>query len=422
MFDVIIIGAGISGSSFAKKISKHAKALLIEARDGIDIRTNVFPEHNRLFLNENEINLEDRELFPCDHIKTLYFDKNDKGYINSEDFGEPLGKIVYTDRLIKKLLRIYEDNGGIVHFNEKVTKVTRFPDKIEVSTDKNETYSAKVLVLATGSRAFELQKSLGFEIPDSYLGIYTHLYGSEDQIKQNFDFDYMFHINPNISKDGPFFFNVGKDRVLTGFLGQKKETEAEIVEKLDRILKNYPYIQPNLKNLKWDKSSFITGKISKHPISKFSKDRTLILGEAAGLVTAFFYEGILSGLVSAETAANTLSPLFEKESAFNETELRTYDQGLRRTILDNYYKNGAACEYIFYDENPSIIRTIWEAYIKLIKENRKLRKQIWEAYRIPIEKYDTNRDRWAGEQLYKALPTLSKLTLTPKFLKALMRF
>ncbi len=422
MFDVIIIGAGISGSSFAQKISKHAKVLLIEADDKINVRTNVFPEHNRLFLNENEINIENRELFPCDHIKTLYFDKNDKGYINSKDFGDPLGKIVYTDRLIKELLRIYEENGGIIHFNEKVTRVSKTPNKIEVSTNKNETYSAKVLVLATGSRAFELQQSLGFEIPDSYLGIYTHLYGTEDQIKENFDFDYMFHINPNISKDGPFFFNVGKERVLTGFLGQKKETEAQIVDKLDRILQNYPYIQSYLKNLTWDKSSFITGKISKHPISKFSKDRILILGEAAGLVTAFFYEGLLSGLVSAEIAANNLKPLFENESTFNDTELRSYDQGLRRTILDNYYKNGAACEYLFYDENSAIIKTIWETYIKLIKENRTLRKQIWEAYRMPIEKYDTSRDKWAGEQLFKKLPTLSKLTLSPKFLKALMKF
>ena len=33
MYDVIIIGAGIAGATFASKISKYAKTLLIEAQD-----------------------------------------------------------------------------------------------------------------------------------------------------------------------------------------------------------------------------------------------------------------------------------------------------------------------------------------------------------------------------------------------------
>jgi flavin-dependent dehydrogenase len=422
MYDIIIVGAGLSGSSFAKKISPFAKTLLIEANDKVDVRTNVFPHHNFLYLDNKDIKSGNKELFPSDHLKTLYLDKNEAGYIDSKNFGGPLGKIVYTDRLIKQLLKKYEENGGEIHFGEKVKKLTRTANKVEILTTTGQTYTAKVLVLATGSRAFELQRSLGFETPDSYLGIYTHLYGTEDQIQDNFDFDYLFHLNPNISKDGPFFFNVGRERILTGFLGQKDETEAQIVDKLDRILQNYKYIQPNLKNLTWDKSSFIAGQISKHPIAKFSTDRALVLGEAAGLVTGFFYEGLLSGLVSAETAANTLKPLLKEKSEFQKHELRAYDQGLRDKILDNYYKNGAACEFLFYDKNPSTIRTIWETYIKLIKENRKLRKQIWEAYRIPVEEYDTSRDKWAGEQLFKKLPALSKLSLSPKFLKALVKF
>jgi len=367
--------------------------------------------------------MDNSEIFPRDHIKTLYLGKEGKGFINSEEFGGPLGKIVYTDKLLNVLLSQFEEKGGLVKFNEKVKKVNITEEKVEVQTNKNISYSARVLILATGSRGFEIQKSLGFDIPDSYLGIYTHLYGSETQIDNNFDFDYMFHINPKISKNGPFFFNVGKERVLTGYLGNSGESESEIVDKLDRILKNYPYIQSNMKNLKWDRSNFVTGKISKHPISRFSDDRVLILGEAAGLVTAFFYEGLLSGLVSADAALRTLKPLLEEESKFSLSELKQYDKEIKRILLERYYNNGNACEYVFYDTNASAIKTIWKTYIDLINDNQKLRRQIWEAYRMHnIENYDTSRDKWAGERLFEKLPTLSKLTLSPKFLKALMKF
>ena len=59
MYDVIIIGAGIAGATFASKISKYAKTLLIEAqnyRKEIPSRTNIFPEHNRPFIKD-EIDL-----------------------------------------------------------------------------------------------------------------------------------------------------------------------------------------------------------------------------------------------------------------------------------------------------------------------------------------------------------------------------
>ncbi|MBD3195160.1 MAG: hypothetical protein GF317_08905 [Candidatus Lokiarchaeota archaeon] len=367
--------------------------------------------------------MDNSELFPRDHIKTCYLGKNVNGYIDSSEFGDPLGKISHTDRLIQVLVKNYVDKGGTINFGESVSSVSKSIEKVEVKTNKGNTYVAKLLVLATGSRGFEIQSSLGFEIPDSYMGIYCHMFESESQIESNFDFDYLFHINPNISENGPFFFNVGKGRVCTGYLGNKGESGSELVNKLDRILRNYKYIQPNLEGLKWDKSKFITGKISKHPISRFSQDRTLILGEAAGLVTAFFYEGLLSGLISAELASETINPLLDKESSFSHTELANYDKELKYKLLNKYYKNGEACEFIFYDASPSAINKIWDTYTKLIQENKKLRKQIWEAYRKhDIENYDLSRDKWAGERLFEKLPALSKLSLGPKFLKALIKF
>ena len=44
MYDFIVVGAGISGVSFAYKTSKYAKTLLVEAQDyerEIPVRTNI---------------------------------------------------------------------------------------------------------------------------------------------------------------------------------------------------------------------------------------------------------------------------------------------------------------------------------------------------------------------------------------------
>ncbi len=419
MYDFIIIGSGIAGTSFAHRIAGHTNALLIEANEKIHIRTNVFPEHNREYLNG--VNMENPKLFPCDHIKTRYFHKDVKGGIDASEFGKPLGKIVYTEHLLNKFIKDFEDKGGITKFGERVKQVKRTTDKVEVYTDKGETYSARLLILATGSRGFNLQKSLGFDTPDSYLGIYTHIHGNEEQIRENFDFDYMFHLNPNIGSNGPFFFNVGKDRVLTGFLGNAGETEAGCINKLDRILRNYKYIQPNIKGLRWDKSEFVTGEISKHPISELAQERSIVLGEAAGLITAFFYEGLFSGQVSAKLAADTVLPLLEKGSTFAKSELMGYKHEIQRVLLDKYYKNGEGFEHIFYNAGPSTINKLWKVYIEFVNENKTLRKNIWEAHRDPPDEYDLERDKWAGRQLFNHLSFSDKISLGSRFLGALMK-
>ena len=419
MYDIIIIGAGISGASFAHQIGEHGKTLLIEANEDIDIRTNVFPEHNREYLNE--ISMENEEIFPCDHIKTRYFHKEIEGGINASEFGKPLGKIVYTERLLNEFIKQFEDEGGVAKFNERVKKVQKKSDKVDIYTDKGKTYSGKLLILATGSRGLELQKSLGFETPDSYMGIYTHLYGPESRINQNFDFDYMFHLNPNIGKNGPFFFNVGKDRVLTGFLGNPGDSEVQCIDKLDRILHNYKYIQRNIEGLEWDKSEFITGEISKHPISKFTQDRVMVLGEAAGLVTAFFYEGLFSGLVSANLAAKTIKPLLSNNSKFTNNELKKYQQDVHRILLEKYYKNGEGFEHIFFNSSSSQINKMWKTYIEFVNESKRLRRNIWEAHRAPPEEYDIEKDKWAGRQLFNKLSFSDKISLGSKFLSALMK-
>ena len=342
--------------------------------------------------------------------------ENENGIINSKEFGIPLGNVCYTEKLQDYFINKVKDQDGDVKFNEKIVRVHKHNDYLEVFNNKGESFATKLLVLATGSRAQKLQSSLGFETPDSYSGICTHLYGDEDKIQDNFENQYTFHINPKISKNGPFFLNVGRERVFVGFLGEKNENADDLISKLDRILKNYKRIQHFVQGLKRDSKIFV-GVISKHPIKSFSKDRVLVLGEAAGLVTSFFYEGLLCGLASAEIAVKTLKPLLEQNSNFNQTVLKNYDQEVNRILLKKYFKNGEQCEYLFY--NSSNVKMLWDIYCKSLNENKTCRKYIYDAYiQQDLANHDLKKDKYVGEKFFGMLPTISKITLGPKFLRA----
>ncbi|UCC20822.1 MAG: NAD(P)/FAD-dependent oxidoreductase [Promethearchaeota archaeon] len=421
MYDVIIIGAGIAGTTFASKISKYAKTLLIEAQDykkEIPIRTNVFPEHNRPFIKE-EIDWNNKGIFPSPHTKSNYMSDEFNGVIDSTEFGIPLGNMCYTENLLEKLLNQLEEQGGTFKSNERISKINRHHDYLELINSKGESYKTRLLALATGSRGFDLQRSLGFEIPDHYTGALIHLFGDENKINENLEYNYVFHINPKISTNGPFYFNKGKERIATGFLGGTNESKEAIIEKLDRILKNYKRIQPIVDGLKYDLSATVAGEISKHPIKKFSNDRVLVLGEATGLVTAFFYEGLLPGVACADIATKTIKPLFEKDSNFNQLELKEYDKEVKR-VLFPYFKNGNALEYLIYNEG-SHVKSLWRLYTELLNENKLARKYIYEAYiNQDLSKHNTSNDRYVGEKWFGKLPTLSKITLSPKFFKAML--
>ena len=420
MYDIIVIGAGISGTSFAYHSSEYAKTLLFEAQDynsQIPVRTNIYAQHNKPFIEDKFWN--DPEIFPRDFIQLNYKSEKYNGLLDSKEFGAPLGKICHTEIFLSKLLSSFQDKGGETRFNESISNIIRHQDYIEIINNKGEAFKTKVLILATGSRGFKLQRSLGFETPDSYNGIYLNAWVNEDILDNNFTFQYMFHLNPKISMNGPFFFNIGKGRLSTGYLGNL-ESSAELIDKLQRILRNYDKIQGFIKDISWDFSKVFVGDISKHPIKNMSKDRVLVLGEAAGLVTSFFYEGMLCGLASAKIASNTLQLLFNDGEKFSETQLKLYDREISKLLLEKYFRNGNACEYLFYETSASTSRAIWNAYTDMLLKNKTVRQFVYDVLLIQdLTKYNTDNDRWVGEKLFGNLPTTSKMILWPRFLKAM---
>ena len=80
MYDIIVIGAGAAGASFALKMAKYAKVLLVEANNEnyFPKGTKVFPQHNHPFISE--IEWENREILFSDTTK--WSDERTRQYVN----------------------------------------------------------------------------------------------------------------------------------------------------------------------------------------------------------------------------------------------------------------------------------------------------------------------------------------------------
>ncbi|TFG21510.1 MAG: hypothetical protein EU533_05405 [Promethearchaeota archaeon] len=70
--------------------------------------------------------------------------------MHANEFGAPYGNICYIENLLTWLVNNFKDNGGITYLNETISKIIKHRDYIEIINNKGESYTTKLLVLATG--------------------------------------------------------------------------------------------------------------------------------------------------------------------------------------------------------------------------------------------------------------------------------
>jgi flavin-dependent dehydrogenase len=425
-YDFVIVGAGISGSIAAFFLSKQSKCLLIDEHSSPAPYNliKVMPAHDFTFVPE--IPKDDTDIFPADHCTTIYASNSLESSLDSMEFGKVFGKMMNQYYFNKWFQDQAQQNGIEFGWNQKVTKVeiknegiTLFLESTSNEFSEQTTIDAQVLLLATGSTGFELQKSLGFSVPTPYNLIILGAEGDSEQIKQNIPFDYKFQLHPKISTDGPLAITRGSNSFNVGFIS--KETPAQMIEKFIRILRNYKPLEGIFTGTNKNPETlsgldFSIGKCSKNPIPIKSKNRVLVIGEATGLVTPVYFEGILGCIASAKVASELLLQLKDQNSQFTAQDLRKYDELLQRAIR-NYWKSNEASDLLFMKSGSNQM-TIWNSYLECMQKYPKLREYIHNAYLCEdLKNYPLKNDEWSGTQIYNNLPLAQKLLLSPLFLK-----
>jgi flavin-dependent dehydrogenase len=424
MYDFVIVGAGIAGAKAFFHFSQLGSCVLLEkltanAQIYQPLNAKVVCGHSFPWMEEAPFSNID--IFPRDHWKSMYASQSNQGIVSGHEFGKPLGKITHLSKLIKWYLEQGQTYGGQIFWECSVQNVSSHAEHMELIADKGNKFRCRLLIVATGSKSFNLHEHLSLPIPKTLNTISITFKGSKSTIENNIPVDYMFQLHPQISTTGMLWMN----RALTFFnIGFVSLESIEIMtEKFLRILQNYKPIQnffkdttPYMKDI--SPTDFQYGTTTKYPIGQFSTHRTIVLGDAGGLFYSLYLEGILGASASAKLAATTIEALQKQKRPFTASNLKQYDNILRQKIIKPYFKAGTMGDSLFFNGKHEKSFTIWDSYVEIIKNLKQVRKNIFTAYTWQdLEHYPIENDVWCGEQIYKNLPLGKRIALTPIFLK-----
>ncbi|HMF31720.1 MAG TPA: NAD(P)/FAD-dependent oxidoreductase [Candidatus Lokiarchaeia archaeon] len=419
-YDVAIIGAGIAGTTAAQLASKDFETIIIDAGERGEYRpsSGVFPDHN----NYGFDSVPD-DIFARDHLTSLYLGMHEKGIISGPEFDRRLGKILYLPKYLDYAIADAEQHSCNFLFNTTAQEIRITPDGVAISCvghDRAEwqEIQSDVVLIATGSNDFRFHKRLGFQTPRVTQAIQAEFQKDEDQLAE-WEGEYTFHLNAKISKNGPFWVTRRKGEFDIGYIDKIVNRE-----KFDAILTQYKPIQPLLQNaqplaVQGKQGHVFITNIASDPLRDIVQDRIMLLGDAAGLVTPFYYEGAGEGRYSALYAVECLKRLRENQQTPTKKNLLPYQQRVHRDLNGKLYKSGLASAALFYGH--ANVDLIFSTYIKIVNQFRDVREKIVYAYYNNPANYKFSNDTDVGKKMFDNLPLSKKLTLTPLFLKASLK-
>ena len=430
-FEFLIIGAGIAGAKTFYHLSQVAPSLLIDSRQASHCfkSAKIVCAHDIPWMTE--IPKDHPDIFLRDHWTSMYASQNIEAIVDGHEWGAPLGKIVDEQKLIQWYLDGGKAKKGTILWEATVSGIEIGSDNVTVAYSNNsgkQSIKAKMLILATGAgeASFDLLRQVGFHPPTAYNTVSALFEGTPEQINANLLEDYMYRLHPKISTTGMLWMNKGKAYFNIGYVSEEgQETPTEMAAKFLRILRNYAPIRQYFKGLSPDPAQMtpvdlLYGKGTRDHMSRLVSDhgRVIVVGDAGGLLYSLYYEGVIGAVASAHIAGEVLSRLFTQGEAYTQANLLAYDHELHRRLLDSYFKLGQVATEMFFMAGDKPPFTIWEAYLRAIKEEPQVRKNIWTAYRWEeLGAYPEQNDAWVGQEIYKRLPLGKKIAFTPFFLK-----
>lgn len=345
--DVIVIGAGPSGSSAASFL----------ARKGIDVllldRTT-FPRDKTC-----GDGLTPRCVAMLDDIGVLSEVEKVSHRINSARIFSPNGKAVKTtlkfhgkipDYMLVSprylldniLYRQAVKHGAHFEGNSKVIDIQQRDEGVTViakQQQKEVFFQAKIVIIATGA-SLSLLKKTGFidTIPSPIIAARAYYEGVRG-ISDSFDF----HFDGVELPGYGWVFPLGDRRANIG-LGYIPNGKTRGKRNIKKMLKDFVELPAFREMLS---SATPTTEIKSYPIrtdfstAKTYYKRTILIGEAAGLVNPLTGEGIDYALESGKIAAQHVESWL-KDDDFSDARLAEYDQALR----DQYQLLFDFCEKI----------------------------------------------------------------------------
>jgi geranylgeranyl reductase family protein len=333
IFEVIVVGAGPSGSTAAKRLAEAGVTTLLLDKSpfprdkpcggGISARALArFP-----YLNDALVNI------PTSWISKVHFE-SPSGFVVDYRSPDPLYLMIRRCEFDNLLFDLARPNVEVA--TGLARKITVHPDHVSVSTDSDE-YRGRVIIGCDGANSI-IARASGLRI------------GS---VQSDYAIDMMEETPQQelstAERDRMYIYYRIRSHYGYGYVFPKtSHLNVGVGFKLDYYLSNlrgehYAHHQAFVDDLK--SKHLLTGQSNRAnfrafplpisgPLARTYADRILLAGDAGGFVNALTAEGIYYAMVTGELAANTAIDAL-RAGDFGSAQLRDYETAWRREIGDD---------------------------------------------------------------------------------------
>ncbi len=417
--DIVIIGGGASGAMAAwLAAEKGLGVTLVEAseRGAYHPCSGVYPLHSF----KGFPSLPD-SVFERDMVTMKPMSPTGDTVVDGREFGTKLGKILFRSTFDKYVLDMAEKKGAVIYDRTRAKKIEISQDQVSVTCETaNEPESiihADVLFLATGTSGFHFHDLLGIEKPPVVQSLICEYECSEQHIENVLSSGaYHYYVNKRVTSIGPFWITCRKDSFNAGIIDRHVSLDRykETVEKDPRV--RHLFVGAKEKTWPGQKSPHMAAFVPCGPIKTPLGNRLLVLGDAAGVTQAFYYEGVWEGRASAKYAVETVSKLRDEKKQPTAENLAGYKTLLARNVINKFDRSGRKNSWLFYEATPD--EALWSFLIDALAKNKEFRALFVKCFEIDYAETKDDMDFKAGEMIFQSIPMLKKILYAHYFLRA----
>ena len=310
LFDVIIIGGGLSGSSTAVHLSNRGYSVLVLEKTS---HKSIIPCAGGMAATmKNFLPIDIKKVIETE-VKRVHFTYESKDNVIAELTGESPFLIVKREVLDNLLIEKAKSQGTFFINSVKVKSLEKNTDSWTIKCNNKNSYESKFLVIADGSESqWSTFLKLGPKRPRYAQTAAIRLNGLGNLSKNSVRFDFG-SIKYGFSWAFPLkqSTNIGIGTFIGNYKIDNKELSKNVINYFGFNIDDYEIIYKRLRI--WN------GFYNLHI------DRALVIGDAASLCDPFLAEGIRPALLSSFYAAESINQCLSN----NDQDLSNYSKIMR---------------------------------------------------------------------------------------------
>lgn len=318
--DVVVIGAGPSGSTAANEISTHGFNVILVEKDDFPGKTNVcaggmpMSTFDQLGLDDGII---EKRIVGSKHNYPWGFYSNQLNFIT-------VSRLLFDSSLAEKAVK-----AGTRLITGTAIKDISIDNDAAHAISRDHIFTSKLIVIADGPNTLAYRNfGIGFKPESDNTVVST---ACEIEWENNPLDHYEYFYGDDISPWGYGWIFPKKDSVNVGLGCLHSKLKTDIMDLMDRLFQNISYEEIKHGKIKCQASALIPAS----PAKKIYGERMVVVGDAAGMVDPISCGGISHAILAGKIAGEVCIKAMEANN-FSSRFLSEYQKRWQKTS-DHYY-------------------------------------------------------------------------------------